>query len=236
MTDVKLRELSLEEVADHFASWLNQIHRGQRRRLFVPLLRELATGQPVDPERLAGLAGVSPENTIAALREAAEWDANGTRVVGFALTSIPTPHRVEFHGRTMWAWCAPDAIGIPWLIGAAVRIQSSCAATGDQVRVEVTPTSVERVEPAGAVISFFLPSPDQPDLRQAACGNANFYRDAEVASKWLAAYPTGRLLPVADAFQVFGNAARQVWPELRTLSSTGPRSSTGARPAAEGGR
>jgi alkylmercury lyase len=215
MTDVKLGELSLEEVVDQFAGWLNQVHRGERRRLFVPLLRELATGQPVDPERLAALAGVSHEETLAALQEwPTEWDASGTRVVGFALTSIRTPHRVEFHGRTMWAWCAPDAIGIPEVIGAPVRILSSCAATGDPVRVEVTTTSLERVEPASAVISFFLPSLDQPDLRQAACGNANFYRDAEVASEWLAAYPSGRLLPVADAFEVFGRAARQVWPEL----------------------
>jgi alkylmercury lyase len=215
MTDVNLRELSLEEVADHYAGWLEQIHRGEFRRLFVPLLRELATGRPVEPERLAALAGVSLEKTLAALRgAAAEWDASGTRVVGFALTSIRTPHRVEFHGRTMWAWCAPDAIGIPGLIGAPVRVQSSCAATGDPVRVEVTPTEVTLVEPASTVISFFLPSPDQPDLRQAACGNANFYRDAEVASDWLAAYPSGLLLPVADAFEVFGRAARQVWPEL----------------------
>lgn len=216
MTDVKLEELSLEEVADHYAGWLNQIptNRGERRRLFLPLLRELATGQPVEPRRLAAIAGVSVEETLAALRQApTEWDVSGTRVVGFALTSIPTRHRVEFHGRTMWAWCAPDAIGMPTLIGAPVRIESSCVATSDPVWVEVNPTSVERVEPASAVISFVLPSPDQPDLRQAACGNANFYRDAEVASEWLAAYPSGRLLPVADAFEVLGRAGRQVWPE-----------------------
>lgn len=213
-TQVNLRELDRETLIEHYAGWLNQVHQGERRRLFVPLLRELATGQPVDPDRLAVLAGVSPERTLAWLCESAEWDESGTRVVGLALTSIQTPHRVEFHGRTMWAWCAPDAIGIAQVIGAPVRIQSSCAAIGDPVRVEVTLTEVMRLEPATTVISFVLPSPDQPDLRQAACGNANFYRDAEAATGWLTANPQGTVLPVVDAFEVFGRAARRVWPEL----------------------
>lgn len=213
-TDVGLRELSLQDVADYYAGWLEQVHRGERRRLFVPLLRELATGEPVEPARLAALAGVSPEETLATLGELAEWDAGGTRVVGFALTSVPTRHRVELGNRVMWAWCAPDALGIPQVVGGSVRIQSSCAATGEPVRIDVTPAGVQRVEPANAVVSFFLPSLDQPDLRQAACGNANFYRDPEAASGWLAAYPNGRLLPVVDAFEVFARAARQVWPVL----------------------
>jgi hypothetical protein len=56
MTDIRLRELTLEEIADRYAAWLAQVFPGERRRLFVPLLRQLATGQPVDPERPATLA------------------------------------------------------------------------------------------------------------------------------------------------------------------------------------
>ncbi|MBF8192310.1 hypothetical protein ITP53_42855 [Nonomuraea sp. K274] len=54
--------LSLEEVADHFADWLKKVHPGERRRLFVPLLRELATGrhrEPTSPLRTAMSLGKS---------------------------------------------------------------------------------------------------------------------------------------------------------------------------------
>ena len=48
-----------------------------QRRPLVPMLRELASGHPVEPERLAALADLPVEQILALLRQApSEWDAS----------------------------------------------------------------------------------------------------------------------------------------------------------------
>lgn len=55
---------------------------------------ELATGQPVEPERLAALADLPLDQTLAVAREAWEWDLSAERLVGAGLTSIPRRDQV----------------------------------------------------------------------------------------------------------------------------------------------
>ncbi|HZC99853.1 MAG TPA: organomercurial lyase [Actinomycetes bacterium] len=93
MTTVNLHALTEDQLTEHLVAWFKQIlPLEEHRRLMVPTLRELATGQPVQPERLAALAGVPVDRTRALLRQApSEWDVSGTRLVGLGLTSKPTP-------------------------------------------------------------------------------------------------------------------------------------------------
>ena len=216
MTAVDLHTLSDDALTDHLVAWFRQtLPLPEQRRLMVPALRELAGGQPVEPQRLAALAGVGVEQTIALLRQAAvEWDPSGTRLVGFGLTSTPTPHRFRVHGHALWTWCAVDAIFFPVLIGAAAQIESPCAATGELVRTQATPTGVERVDPAGAVVSIVTPAVDLAEVRQAVCAAQHFYRDAAAAAAWQAGHPQALLLPVAKVFALYRRAALRVWPEL----------------------
>lgn len=106
MTTVNLHDLTRDELTDHLAAMFKQVlPSAEYRRLFVPMLRALATAQPVEPERLAALAEVPLERTLDLLRRApSEWDPSGKGLVGLGLTSNPTPHRFEVHGHTLWAW------------------------------------------------------------------------------------------------------------------------------------
>jgi len=181
----------------------------------VPMLRELATGQPVEPERLAALAGVPVDHVLALLRQApSEWDPSGERLVGLGLTSQPTPHRFQVNGHTLYTWCAVDAMFFPVLIGAPARIQSPCAATGDPIQIDLTPAGVARVEPPSAVVSILTPSIDVSEVRQAVCTEQHFFRSAEAAAQWHAQHPEGLLLPVAEMFELYRRAVVQVWPEV----------------------
>jgi alkylmercury lyase len=216
MTVGNLQTLTDDALTDHLVAWYHQTFPlAEQRRLMVPMLRELATGQPVEPERLAALAGVPVEQTIALLRQAgAEWDQSGSRLVGFGLTSQPTPHRFRVHGHALWTWCAVDALLFPVLIGAPAEIESPCAATGEPIRIQVTPSGLERVDPAGAVVSTVKPAVDLAELRHTVCAAQNFYRDDATAASWQAAHPQALLLPVAKAFALYCRTALRVWPEL----------------------
>lgn len=229
MTTINLNGLTHDELVATRVTWLKTLgsdqepppeDAGNYRRLLPPLLRELATGQPLEPGRLATVAGVPLERTLDFLRQTpAEWDARGERVLGFGLTSIPTPHRYQTQGRALWVWCAVDALMFPVMIGAPALIQSPCAATGDPVTVELTPASVRRVEPAGAVVGYFLPAiPDPANVRKDVCDQNNFYRSAEDASAWQAGHPAGRPLPVAEMFDVLRRATVEVYGKELGLS------------------
>lgn len=192
----------VEELAEILESGVGQGTSPEGFALFRRLILLLAEGQPISPERIAGLLGRSRDEMAAALHQlpSLEWDEAGN-VVGAGLTLRPTPHRFEMKGRTLFTWCALDALMFPALIGQTVQVESPCASTGTPVRVTVTPQGIGQVEPPEAVVSLVAPEAS-PDVRRVFCDYVNFFRSLEAAAQWLAAHPGATTLPVTDAFQL----------------------------------
>src|SRR3712207_279810 len=139
----------------------------------------LARGKPASPEEIAAASGKSPEEVRAALERfpSAEWDEQG-RVVGLGLTLQLTPHRLQLGGRTLFAWCALDALLFPVLLGRPASIESPCWGTGEPVHIEVTPAGIEAVDPPSAVVSI-VAARDLANLRRLGCTNTHFFSSAE---------------------------------------------------------
>jgi alkylmercury lyase len=167
-----------------------------------PTLDLLARGKPASPEEIAAASGKSPEEVRAALDQfpSAEWDEQG-RVVGAGLTLRPTPHRLELEGRTLFAWCALDALLFPVLLGWTVSIESPCRGTGSLVHIEVTPAEIEAVEPPSAAVAIAA-AQDLASVRSVVCNNTHFFSSPEAASRWLERYPEATILPVEEAFRL----------------------------------
>ncbi|WP_331753227.1 organomercurial lyase MerB (plasmid) [Streptomyces sp. NBC_00637] len=178
--------------------------------LVRPLQTLLATGEPVTITALAAQAG-RPE---AEIREAlaampdTEYDAEG-RIIGFGLTFNPTPHRYETRGHTFYTWCALDTLAFPAVLDHTAQVTSPCRATGEPVRLTVTPDGVTNVEPATAVVS--LVTPDAPtSVRASFCNQVHFFASADAAKDWLSGHPDARVLPVADAFEIGRPVVEQI--------------------------
>lgn len=139
--------------------------------------------------------------------------STGTRLIGWGLTHHQTPHRFQVDGHDLYTWCAADSIFFPVVIGTPARIVSPFAATGEFIHIDVTPTGVQHVEPAGAVVSIITPSVDISEVRAAVCKAQNFYRSAEAAASWREQYPDGLLLPVKDVFELYRRAAESIWAD-----------------------
>jgi alkylmercury lyase len=169
-----------------------------------PTLTLLADGRPTSPEEIAAAAGKSPQKVRAALDRfpSAEWDEQG-RIVGLGLTLRLTPHRFEVEGRTLFAWCALDALLFPVLLGRSASIESPCRGTGEPVRVEVTPAGIEAVEPPSAVVSI-VAAQDLANIRSVGCNNTHFFSSPEAASRWLEKHPEATILSVKEAFRLGG--------------------------------
>lgn len=213
-----------ENTGDDVRQWALRWFEGQRDQhewfpLVPHIVRLLAEGQPVALDRLAAAAGWSAGDVEAALRRqpGTDWDDQG-RLVGFGLTLRPTPHRFTFAGRTVYAFCASDALEFPVILGRSGVVESTCPATGQQVRVGVTPERVTWVEPASAVVS--LVRPDQvDDVRAEVCALGSFFASNEAGAEWLAAHPEGMVHGVEEDFRLHKEINEKLgWAQAGSLT------------------
>lgn len=171
--------------------------------MFVRLWRLLAkTGEPVTVARLAAAGGWPVEDVQAELarQPGVDWTDEG-RVAGFGLTLRPTPHAFIFDGRTVYGFCATDVVNFPVILGGAGVIESTCPATGQRIRIELSRDGVLEVDPPGAVVSKVHLSQAVANIRD-LCDLGHFFSSSAAAAGWLAAHPDGEVVPVADEFEV----------------------------------
>ncbi|MDP8927035.1 MAG: organomercurial lyase MerB [Actinomycetota bacterium] len=173
------------------------------RWLARPLLRLLADGQPVTAAQVAAATSRPVDEVAAALRRlpSAELDDRG-RLVGMGLTLRPTPHRFVVDGRTLFTWCALDALAFPPVLGKPVGIASPCPATGRRIRIDLTATGVQSVDPPEAVVSVAAIPDRLDDVRETHCLHGHFFSSAQAASAWHGEHPDGHVLSVSEAFDL----------------------------------
>lgn len=173
-------------------------------------IRLLSDGEPVALEQLAAAAGWSVEAVEAALdaQTSAERDDQG-RLVGLGLTLRPTSHHFAVGGRTLLAWCASDALMFPVILGRPGAIDSTCPHTGQAIRIELTPDSVEWVNPPEAVMSAVRPI-GLTDVRSSICKHGHFFSSPAAATRWAHDHPDGELYSIEDAFRLDRQVIKQL--------------------------
>ncbi|MBP7964981.1 MAG: hypothetical protein KBG20_21785 [Caldilineaceae bacterium] len=69
-------------------------------------------------------------------------------------SAVPTDFRVTAQGRSYWANCGWDALGIPAALHADATIEATCAQSGDPLPLTVQDG---RLLPTDAVVHFLVP-------------------------------------------------------------------------------
>lgn len=153
---------------------------GQDASLWLPLLKLLAQGDPVDIPTLAAATGRSVEEVCGTLAAVPDIEYEDGRIIGQGLTLRPTPVRIEVNGEQLYAWCASDTLISPALLGTSARVESVAPGTGAPVRVSVGPDGMTTVDPSTAVASLVNPE-DMTSVRSACCDQAHCFGSAEAA-------------------------------------------------------
>lgn len=184
--------------------------------LHPALQRALAEGRPVPAEELAAATGRSTEEMVAIIDGAPELEVDRKhRVLGMAITLLPTPHRIQLPGRShaLYAWCVPDALGSAQVLDERLQVTSTCPATGRSVVLDVGPEGIRAADPATAVMSWVTHF-DPDDARASACGHMNLFVSQEAAVEFQAGYPHVTNVPIeevsdflAPVFEVFVHRA-----------------------------
>lgn len=173
-------------------------------QLFPYIWRLLANGKPVTLNQLADAVSwpVQKVETTLHRQPDVEWNEQG-RLIGYGMTLRPTPHKFTFDGQTVYMYCPSDAGEFPVVLGRSGTIESTCPATGQPIRVEVSPTRVKKVEPSSAVVALVRPDPDTiENLRAEVCNVGSYFVSREAAAEWLAMNPQGMVISVEEDFQL----------------------------------
>lgn len=195
---------------------------GMQPWLWLPLMKLLAQGDPVDSTDLAAATGRPVEEIRAALKAMADTEYDGSgRIVGQGLTQRPTQHRFEVDGEQLYTWCALDTLIFPTLLGAPARIESAYKSTGTPVRVRVDSTGVTSVEPATAVVSLVNPE-DMRSVRSSFCNQVHFFASPEEAGPWLENHPDGTVVPVQEAYRLASTMAEKMLAGTTTQNREKP--------------
>ncbi|MGH2380282.1 MAG: organomercurial lyase, partial [Candidatus Limnocylindria bacterium] len=167
----------------------------------------LAEGRPVSSAEIAEASGLSLERVETALRGIGDTErmADG-RVEGFGLTPHETPHRIRIGDVDRYAWCAMDTLFFAAILDRRVEVESPDGTTGELLRFEADGRRILAADPPSIVVSWFV-NPAAEGVRAAVCQFGHFYASAERAAAWLARYPKGGIMSLAEALEAARRSA-----------------------------
>ena len=120
------------------------------------------TGTAPAAAETAAALGLAEEEVAAARRRlhdahalVLQPDGAGIRMLN-PFSAVETPHRVEAGGRSWFANCAWDALGIPAALHDDGRIESACPDCGEPLELEVR--DGELVRGADLLVHFVVPA------------------------------------------------------------------------------
>jgi alkylmercury lyase len=86
------------------------------------------------------------------------------------------------------------------ILGDSTVAESTCPATGERIRIGLTPDAVVSVTPKDAVVSQRHHDEVLADVRAQVCDHGHFFSSPVAAETWAAEHPAGEVVSVAEAF------------------------------------
>lgn len=133
----------------------------------------------------------------------------GDRTVthAYPFSNEPTEHRVQLAGGPqVYAMCAVDALGMPFMLKRDAEIHSRCTQCQDAVTVHIQQQEVTHRSPAGLVV--WLPTVQRKCVAATdLCPSLNFFCSAIHLNQWRAAHPEkhGEMLTLEQALSLGRN-------------------------------
>jgi hypothetical protein len=185
------------------------------RNLYRWVLRAFAQHGSPPVDKLVDVASSLGLDVEQALERLAEEDlvhrAQGEIVVAYPFSGTPTAHRVRLNGgREVYAMCAVDALGIPFMLDASAEIRSHDPLAGAEVNVQIQPGAGLAWRPDPAVVLWGATGNGGPSATT-CCRFVHFFSSAENARRYLAqnSEVTGEVLEVPIAAEagkaIFGD-------------------------------
>ncbi len=115
---------------------------------------------PPSVEKTASLVGLTHEQAIAVFealhRRHALFLEPGTHTILMAnpFSGVETPFRVHANGKTYFANCAWDSLGIPAALRADAEVEAACAQSGEPISIRV---ANQQIRGSKGLAHFLIP-------------------------------------------------------------------------------
>lgn len=165
---------------------LRQVHRAILRHFAVT--GTVPTGAEINS--VAEAAGLDPVTALPALAadDLVAVDGQGRLVAAYPFSPTPTPHVVSLAAVRVYAMCAIDALGMPFMLGTDAVITSTDPHSGERVQVTIA-DGVARFQPADTVVVYAATEATGRSV-DTCCSTINFFTCADNATAWTTARPT----------------------------------------------
>jgi alkylmercury lyase len=191
---------ALETIAKQLAEQL----QCEQEDLCLPILHQVTRGKPIEKAALAASLRVSQEDVEQRLLHLpdTEFDRQGN-ILGWGVTLVPTRHRFQIHGQSLYTWCAFDTVLFPPSLQAEAQVQSTCPVTGHPITFIATPSgAIKDLTPASSVMSLIIPAERSECVRATFCEQSLFFASEQAALTWLTAHPEAIVLSIEEAAYV----------------------------------
>lgn len=174
----------------------------------------LARGRPVAVEDVARASGTElsrVERAVAAAR--CERDAQGRLIDLYGLTLTPTAHRLTIDGNVLFGCCALWTQVVPKLIDRTAEVESLDPERREVVRLTISPTGIESVDPPGAVATLAVATREaiDRDVCAAWCCLVAHFVSRESAERFAAARSTCHVVELPELREATERFHRAIW-------------------------
>ena len=180
-------------------------------RLLISVWRTLAKGRPVSGEQTDQIISdleVNQDEAGEFLRGVTERDSSDSIVGIFGLSLNDHPHRFTVNGASFTTWCAEDALFLPAMLDQTATVESYSPVSKENIRLTVGPERVERVSPAGAVVSIVTLDPSKVDTSSVEaiygnfCEQIHFFASREEVEGWAAGRENIDIISVEEGYEL----------------------------------
>lgn len=206
----KMDTLAFEQHAEKTRRALDSLPEGAYEfelRLQVIALQLLAEGNPVSPERLARAWDMPLEQVNAIFEQAGaqgtlQLDDDGN-MVGSAISLIPTNHRLQVEDKTLYAWCAYDAIYVPRVIRKRAVIESIDPYSDEPIQVTISADGEIDLKPEGIAVTVVgMEADTRGGAESPRCRQMHFFQSYENAEKWSSDHAGVSIMTVAQVVEL----------------------------------
>jgi len=201
---------SFEKTIEHISLRWQQTNKILLRQLF-PLL---AQGRPVPSTQLAQITG----NDIATVEQVlieghTDRDKQGNVIELFGITQAPTLHRIQVGHVCLFSCCALVSQMVPLLLSQTATIESVDPVGHRLVRLTISPTGIQSVDPYSAVGTLVLTSAEQvqKDVRSAFCMHVHHFPDTDSAQEFVNIDPRRYVVDIQQLHEAARQLTTAIW-------------------------
>jgi len=160
-------------------------------------------------EEALGLTGAEVQTILRRLHELDILYLEPGRLeirLAYPFSSVPTRHVVKFEdwpeAKLVYAQCAVDALGIPFMFGHDLSVASSCAHCSKPITLEVRNRMIVTIKPTETVV--WAGATRSGPAATSVCPAINFFCSLDHVAAWLQGRTntTGSTISLAEAFHI----------------------------------